>query len=180
MILGDLLAGFEWVVTHERDIDILVTNLYSNRECEFGLVDPVQNARPNGIITVGTAGNAGPGTSTSPGNIPDALSVGSIDSSDRLTDVSGGELVATEDAWPDSVAPPEWPSTSFVPEVVAPGIDVLSASSRGGYSQRRGTSFAGPHVAGVIALMHSTTDQELPMNDVRRVLQRKQAECFGA
>ena len=167
---SNLLAGFEWVVTHERDIDILVTSLYSDREYEFGLVDPVQNARANGIITVGIAGNAGPGTSTSPGNIPDALSVGSIDASDRLTDLSGGELVATEDAWPDSVVPPEWPSTYFVPEVVAPGIDVVSASSRGGYSQRRGTSFAGPHVAGVIALMNSATDRELPTDDVRRIL----------
>jgi subtilisin family serine protease len=41
------------------------------------------------------------------------------------------------------------------PDLLAPGVDVLSAAPNDGYMISSGTSAAGPHVAGVVALMWS-------------------------
>jgi subtilisin len=40
-----------------------------------------------------------------------------------------------------------------VPDVVAPGVDVISASLGGGWFSNTGTSMAVPHVAGLAALL---------------------------
>jgi bacillopeptidase F len=41
------------------------------------------------------------------------------------------------------------------PQVVAPGVSILSSIPGGGYAQYRGTSMAVPQVAGIAALMRS-------------------------
>jgi len=41
------------------------------------------------------------------------------------------------------------------PEILAPGENVISSYPGGGYSMASGTSFAAPHISGVVALMWS-------------------------
>ncbi|HAX70136.1 MAG TPA: peptidase S8, partial [Anaerolineae bacterium] len=41
------------------------------------------------------------------------------------------------------------------PDIVAPGVDIFSALPEGTYGSNSGTSMAGPHVVGVVALIWS-------------------------
>lgn len=55
------------------------------------------------------------------------------------------------------------------PEVVAPGDNVLSARPGGGYQYLSGTSMAGPHVAGIVALMRAS-NPDLDVATIKQAL----------
>src|SRR6185295_3404953 len=42
---------------------------------------------------------------------------------------------------------------AIVPDIVAPGVDIISAKPGGGFQSMDGTSMATPHVAGLAALL---------------------------
>jgi len=105
----------------------------------------VEHLRAAGQMMVVSAGNDGPacGTVQDPPAIYDAvLSVGATGRSDRAASFSSRGPVDVDGS--------ERPK----PDLVAPGVDVRS-SVPGGYASLPGTSMAGPHVAGAVALLWS-------------------------
>ncbi len=102
--------------------------------------------RQAGIFFVAAAGNEGPGCDsleTPPGNYDIVFSVGAIN--------AAGDLAEFSSRGPDTQSP----DTSSSPELLAPGVDVLSAWPGEQWEFAPGTSMATPHVAGVAALMWS-------------------------
>ncbi|NOK63086.1 MAG: peptidase S8 [Chloroflexi bacterium AL-W] len=102
--------------------------------------------RAAGIFVVASAGNDGPvcDSLNSPIAIYDeVLSVGALTETGNLADFSS--------RGPESILPEERRG----PDLIAPGVSVISAWPGGGYSSSDGTSMAGPHVAGVVALLWS-------------------------
>jgi subtilisin len=87
-----------------------------------------QRIRQQGVLPVFAIGNEGIGTSRSPGNYPEALSVGAIDFDNRIAGFSSSIRFNR----------PEEPEQ---PNVVAPGVDVFSARPGGGGQFMSGTSF---------------------------------------
>ncbi|MFC7385427.1 S8 family serine peptidase [Sphaerisporangium rhizosphaerae] len=169
--LAQVIAGMQWAIApydaHGRPAgkpaDVVSMSLggegYSDE-----MIEPARNIYRAGAFPSFAIGNEClPGGSSSPGNVYEAVSVGATDADDSVPDFSCGGAVRRDD-WVD--APGDWPDSYIVPDVSAPGVDVLSALPGGEYGTLSGTSMATPHVSGTVALMlqarpELTVDQAL-------------------
>jgi subtilisin family serine protease len=129
--------------------------------CDEKSLEPaVQALRAAGVFVVVSAGNDGPfcGSLTSPpATYRAVLTVGGVDSL--------GSLAIFSSIGPD-------PSTSLggvKPNLIAPGVEVVSAFPNSTYAVQSGTSFASPHVAGVVALIWSANPELI--GDIERTEQ---------
>ncbi len=138
-VIERILAGMEWIV--ERKCRVLSMSLgLRGFTTAFEVV--IQSLRDAGVLPVVACGNEFADSSRSPGNYATVLSVGASDQADRVAAFSSSQRFAR-------------PDDPIVPDIVAPGVEVLSCSAGGGYRFDSGTSMATPHVAGLAALLLS-------------------------
>ncbi len=164
-------AGFQWLLAPGGDAtqapDVL-SNSWGNDDGSSVEFEPdVQLLNAAGIDTFFSNGNAGPAAYSvgSPASYPESFGVGAVDEAEWIV--------------PFSSRGPS-PLGGLKPQVVAPGVNILSSLPGGGYGKKSGTSMAAPQVAGVAALMRSasagltitqtryalTTTAARPINDV--------------
>jgi len=106
----------------------------------------VNNLKLAGIVVVVSAGNSGSdcGTvSAPPAFYEGSFSVGATAENDTIAGFSSRGPVTVDG------------SNRLKPNVSAPGVRVRSARLNGNYGNSSGTSMAGPHVAGMVALIIS-------------------------
>ena len=143
------IAGMEWAV--QQGAKIISMSLGGDPSDG---TDPLSQAvnelsESSGALFVIAAGNAGgEGTIGSPGAASEALTVGAVDSNDKLAYFSSRG--------------PRVGDGAMKPEVTAPGVEITAARAAGTvqghvlsqyYTAMSGTSMATPHVAGAAAIL---------------------------
>jgi subtilisin len=156
-VVARILTAFEWFI--ENGCRVLGMSL------GFRGYDPfweevVNRLRQNGIVPCIAAGNEGRGTIRSPGGSIGAITIGAIDSNEHVADFSSSIIFNREEQHNE-------------PEVVAPGVNVISAKPGGGVQAMGGTSMATPHVAGTAAILV----QSNPNATVAQIEQALQSTC---
>ncbi|MDH3648745.1 MAG: S8 family peptidase [Saprospiraceae bacterium] len=134
------------------------------------LEQAINNLKAAGIMVVASAGNAGAGCRTinaPPAIFENSFTVGSVDVSDSISSFSSRGPVTVDFSF------------RIKPNVSAPGRGVVSAIKGGGYGALTGTSMAGPHVAGLVALMISANPELAGRVEViEEIIERTAIEKF--
>lgn len=136
-IVARVLGGMDWCIG--QNVKVLSMSL-GLRGFDPSFLQLMQAIRNRGVLPVIAVGNEGPGTSRSPGNYDSVLSVGASDKTDRVASFSSSQKISR-------------PIDPLVPDIVGPGVDVVSAAAGGKFSTLSGSSMATPHIAGLAALL---------------------------
>ncbi len=111
----------------------------------------VNNLKASGVVVVVSAGNSGEqgcgSVQTPAAMFEGSFSIGAIHQNDTIANFSSRGPVTVD--------------SSFIlkPNVAAPGVGVLSCIRDSSYASYSGTSMAGPHVAGLVALLISANSE---------------------
>jgi len=145
---SDVIAGIERATDPNNDgnfnnmVDVVNMSLGGQGTPDDALSTAVDNAVELGITFCVAAGNSYNFYSIgSPGTARLAITVGAVDTNNSI-------------AWFSSKGPNSL-IYSIKPEVVAPGVNILSTLPGNTTGQMSGTSMAAPYVAGVCALLKS-------------------------
>ncbi len=134
------------------------------------LLYAANNLRDAGIFVVVSTGNDGPMCETveSPLSLYDSVfSVGAIDQYGDMAEFSSRGPVTADG------------SNRTKPDIVAPGVDILSSLPQGTYGANSGTSMAGPHLVGVVALIWSAQPELIGDIDATEKLIRDTAQPYN-
>jgi len=178
---NDILDCLQWFTDPDGDPSTLddmpdvVQNSWGVHEGFDGYVDcdsrwwtAIDACEAAGVFLCWSAGNEGPGGQTlrSPPDrattLYNCFSVGSTENVAPFTISSFSSRGPAGDA----CGPEE---NRIKPEISAPGSLIYSSVPGGHYADMSGTSMAGPHVAGVVALMRSA-DPDLDVISIKQVI----------
>jgi len=182
---NDIIVCYQWLADPDGDpyttddVPDVVQNSwrinenfgYDYTDCDSRWWQVIDNAEAAGVITTWSAGNEGPYGHTigSPADrattYTNCFSVGAVDATnyDYPWPIAG-----FSSRGPTGCDVPE--DRKIKPEIVAPGVDVYSSIPGGGYTDSfSGTSMAGPHIAGVAALMRQA-NPDIDVDTVKEIM----------
>lgn len=121
------------------------------------------NLKLAGVVVVVSAGNSGPSCNTvnnPAGKFEESFSVGAYASTNVIANFSSRGSATVEG------------NTFVKPDVSAPGVAVRSIIKNGSFASYSGTSMAGPHVAGAVAVLLSAMPSlKGRVADIERILE---------
>jgi len=159
---SDIVSGIDWVITNRMVYNITTMSLsLGGGSGDTAMINAVNTAVENGIVTVVSAGNSGPGGNLigSPGDADNVITVAAMSIDDQTTDYS-------------SQGGPSYTGNTVKPDITAPGgslynlqmfsTDTNDNDASGAYltdvyandlDGAQGTSMSAPAVAGASNLL---------------------------
>lgn len=135
------------------------------------MLQAVDNLVASGVVVVISAGNDGPGCETikwAPNISENAIIVGATAPNDTIARFSSRGLVTVDSTFRQK------------PDVSAPGVYVMSSIPGNKYAYFSGTSMAGPHVTGLVALLISANPLLRGQVDtIKSIIQRTAVHKFS-
>ncbi len=125
----------------ENGADIINMSIFANGKPPGSFEQTLSNARARGVIVVGITGNQGGGEVMYPGRYESVVAVSAVSETSLLAGFSNHGIGV---------------------DVCAPGDGVTTFTTGGRVVSQSGTSFAAPHVAGVLALLLSVAPALTP------------------
>ena len=138
-VIDRIVGGMEWALN--QNVRILSMSL-GLPGFTTAFEAAINGLRRNNVLPVIAVGNEFAMSSRSPGNYETVLSIGAMNRNDEVADFSSSQTF-------------DRPVDPLVPDIVAPGVGVLSCVPNRGFAEMDGTSMATPHVAGLAALLAS-------------------------
>lgn len=126
--------GIRWAA--DNGAKVINMSLGGSGSCSFTFQSAIDYAWSRGVVIVAAAGNSNLNGASQPANCNHVIAVAATDQNDGRASFSNyGANV----------------------DVAAPGVGILSSDFVGSYASFSGTSMASPHVAGLAALVWSTS-----------------------
>jgi subtilisin family serine protease len=144
-----MVMAIEWALEHEIDIINESFGLTDDNMIKWSIdlntpynlwQETIKRATNEGILFVKSAGN-NPGEFTI-----------NMDDSIHVLCVGATEESFTQKATFSSMGP-MWGTNAIKPDVIAPGVNVLTTNDNGAYTEFSGTSAAAPHISGAAAVL---------------------------
>ncbi len=162
---ANLLEGLEWMLAPTRldgtqpdpaKAPNIVLGMWGSSSCDPSFQPILDTLRAANILAVFAPGGSGPecGVVGSPGDLPITLAAGATDQNDVISSFSarGPSCYGT-----------------VKPDVAAPGVNIRSSATSGGYEVWSGTSFSTAHAAGAAAMIISA-DPSLGIDELLSIL----------
>ena len=164
-----ILSAMEWVYNNHREYNIKVVCMSFGSE-PLGYNDPIMSGAEalwrEGIVVVAAAGNSGPEYQTikSPGVSSKIITVGGFNDN-RVNDKNFNpqffEMAKFSSRGPAF--------QRHKPDLVAPGVDIISCWNKDLYVKLSGTSVATPMIAGASLLLFEKNPMLTP-NEIKRLI----------
>lgn len=152
-----IIEALDWAVAQNVDvINMSLGGFVFSCDGRDPLSQAVDGVVEKNITVVVAAGNSGPRRRTiaAPGCAQNAITVGAVD--------DYGDVALFSSRGPTS-------DRRVKPDIMAPGVNIVSAAPDGEYAYMSGTSQASPHIAGVVALLLDA-NKDLSPSQVKNVL----------
>ncbi len=159
-----LIKAGQWIMAPNGNPNYapnVVNNSWGGNSTDGFYRDIVKAWRKAGIFPVFSAGNVsqynngGENSIGTPASYPESYAVGAIRKDEHVAKFSLRGKSDYTDKWK--------------PDIVAPGVNILSSMPGNKYEILTGTSMAGPHVTGVVALMLSV-NKDLSVDQIEKIL----------
>lgn len=136
-IISRVLAGLDWLIDCEVQVVCLTLGVFTDTPVFRSLIREMTR---RDILIVCPIGNRGAGKASTPGCYPEVLAVGAANIDDSVPAFSGSCHQPNSEVCEK-------------PDLLAPGVVVLSAIPGGAFGELSGTSMAAAQVAGCAALL---------------------------